>query len=374
MVKHMSDLGMGKQEAMDSVIWQDARQVLQRVAQNDGRPFEARGMFLPATNNVIWHLATGERRRQDDPMIIDLTKKLERNFQTLSPNDPISLLMINSLTFTKLIRFLGFNNMISSGQAVYDMVKLAIDKSSANADGNYIERGLAKIDEKLNSKTFGSYNGRAYLATQLADMFAAGTDTTSALSEWCLAYLLNFPEWQEKIFAEISMLTNDNERSIHLNDRSDAHFTNAFIEEVSRLTPMVIFPPPRKTLLDATLEDKLIPKGTQVMYSLYAVNRDEAMFPDKDAHDFIPERFLEEGVFKRELAFVNIFGVGKRRCPGELLARAEVFIYVASLVQCLKLKPGISGKPILDDGISGLVMCVKPFDFIPEKRPNINLL
>jgi cytochrome P450 len=62
-----------------------------------------------------------------------------------------------------------------------------------------------------------------------------GTDTTAALSEWCLAYLINYPDWQEKIFQELDVVTGQNSRKVNLSDQESAHLTNAFIEEVNGL-------------------------------------------------------------------------------------------------------------------------------------------
>jgi cytochrome P450 len=62
----------------------------------------------------------------------------------------------------------------------------------------------------------------------------AGTDTTANFSEWMLAYLLHYPEWQAKIHKELSDLTGNNSFKVTLNEKEDAHLTNAFIEEVKR--------------------------------------------------------------------------------------------------------------------------------------------
>jgi len=87
---------------------------------------------------------------------------------------------------------------------------------------------------------------------------------------------------------------------------------------------MTAMPPQHKTIRDTILDGKRIPKGTQVMYSLYAAQRDIETCPDPQT--FKPERFLDEtDHFMTNTGFQFIFGLGKRRCPGELLAKAEVY-------------------------------------------------
>lgn len=91
-----------------------------------------------------------------------------------------------------------------------------------------------------------------------------GTDTTATALEWCVLYLLKYPEEQEKIFSEVSRITVGNRRRVTLEDRPEAHYTNAFIDEVFRHCPEGTIPPPHKTLADVTFRGKFIPKDTQV--------------------------------------------------------------------------------------------------------------
>lgn len=70
----------------------------------------------------------------------------------------------------------------------------------------------------------------------------------------------------------------------------------------------------------------------QVYSCFLTVHMDKENFEDPKA--FRPERFIdnETGEFAKSEKIVA-FGVGKRRCPGELLATSEYFIFLASLVQ-----------------------------------------
>ncbi len=82
--------------------------------------------------------------------------------------------------------------------------------------------------------------------------------------EWMLLYLMKNPNDQEKVFQEIKTLTDNNGRQVNLGDKANAHFTNAFIDEVTRHFEMGVFPPSHKTLQDVVFQGKNIPKGTQV--------------------------------------------------------------------------------------------------------------
>ncbi len=103
------------------------------------------------------------------------------------------------------------------------------------------------------------------------------------------------------------------------------------------------------------------------MCPLYTANHDERNFPEHEK--FKPERFLDEsGVFKRDDRCV-LFGLGKRRCPGEQLARAEVFLFLTSLLQQFKLVP--HGE-LTYRSRPGLVFFPVPYKFSLEEREGVN--
>lgn len=59
----------------------------------------------------------------------------------------------------------------------------------------------------------------------------------------------------------------------------------------------------------------------------------------KEPSLFNPDRFLSADgteLNKMEAEKVMLFGLGKRRCVGEVIARSEVFLFLAILIQRLK--------------------------------------
>ncbi len=99
----------------------------------------------------------------------------------------------------------------------------------------------------------------------------------------------------------------------------------------------------------------------------YGVNHDPRHFPDH--HLFRPERFLDSsGRYVRDDRVV-FFGVGKRKCPGELLARAELFLFMSSLVQRFRLRSTAPPSRLdLMAVVPGTVFYPKQFEFVAEDR------
>uniref|UniRef100_A0A915D0F2 Uncharacterized protein n=1 Tax=Ditylenchus dipsaci TaxID=166011 RepID=A0A915D0F2_9BILA len=84
--------------------------------------------------------------------------------------------------------------------------------------------------------------------------------------------------------------------------------------------------------INMTIAGKQIPAGTTIMPQIGAVLYDEHLFPDPDT--FKPERFIDK--VKNTYApskYLKPFGVGKRACLGESLARMELSIVFASMIQ-----------------------------------------
>ena len=65
----------------------------------------------------------------------------------------------------------------------------------------------------------------------------------------------------------------------------------------------------------------------------------------RNANKFDPRRFIEDGKFKRDERVIP-FQIGKRVCPGEGLARAELFLFLVGLIQKFKFEPERPGTTV----------------------------
>jgi 26-hydroxylase len=79
-----------------------------------------------------------------------------------------------------------------------------------------------------------------------------------------------------------------------------------------------------------------IPKGTQVIPLIHAVHMNPSLW--KDPEVFNPDRFLNKDksqVIKPE--YFIPFGVGRRVCLGDVLAKAELFLFFSTILHTFKL-------------------------------------
>jgi cytochrome P450 len=118
-------------------------------------------------------------------------------------------------------------------------------------------------------------------------------------------------------------------------------YLDAVIREVLRFAP-----PSNGTVRTLTADDRLpttgalLYKGEQVTIPFYNLARDTRYWK-VDPEQFFPERFLENGLDHHHHPFALIpFGGGHRQCIGQELARFELKVIVARLMQCVTFGDG----------------------------------
>ena len=90
------------------------------------------------------------------------------------------------------------------------------------------------------------------------------------------------------------------------------------------------------------------------MFNMYSISQDASLWAKPD--EFNPDHFLNESgaLAKDRVEWILPFGAGKRRCIGEQLARMELFIFFATLLQKCSFSsvPGqeLSIEPVMSFG------------------------
>lgn len=75
----------------------------------------------------------------------------------------------------------------------------------------------------------------------------------------------------------------------------------------------------------------MIPNETNVIGNLWSASRCPKLF--KDPENFNPENFLDDNGNYQSIKGASAFGVGKRNCVAENLARLEIFLCFAMVLQ-----------------------------------------
>jgi len=211
---------------------------------------------------------------------------------------------------------------------------------SSEAD-DFLDAFLDEM-EKTNDENGNGVYSINNLVNLCFDIWAAGLETTTSTISFLVLYLLLDQEAQRKLheeldrFRENELLSGDSgaesdpifDQPITLADRVQLPYLNAVINETQRLCNLVPVNLLHKTMTDVKIAGFDIPTGTSIVPQISCVLFDEKVFPRPNA--FLPERFLNsEGQLKKFEEFIP-FGIGKRQCIGEALARMELFLFTAN--------------------------------------------
>ncbi|XGW12359.1 hypothetical protein V3C99_013232 [Haemonchus contortus] len=202
---------------------------------------------------------------------------------------------------------------------------------------DFMEAFLREMALQRDNPHFNEFT----LALASGDLWTGGMETTVTTLRWGFAYLLYHPSVQKKCYNEIYQVFGD-EQPCYAR-RKQLPYVEATIAELQRITNVLPWAIPHRTTEDVELLGFRLPKGTVVLPQYGTVHHDSRYFPEPEK--FKPERFLDgDGCFKRRPE-MNPFGMGKRTCLGENLARYELFLLLTTLIQKYEFLP-IEGEPL----------------------------
>ena len=209
-----------------------------------------------------------------------------------------------------------------------------------------------------------------HLVMIMNDVFNAGIESTTATLLWLLAYMVNYPDIQARVHAEIDDVIG-RDRHPCLEDRGNLPYMEATIAEILRIATTTPLSIPHKSIRQSTLGGYDIPKDTMMMTNLWAIHHDADEWEEPDV--FRPERFLDaEGNFSASgpTGFRSYlpFSAGRRVCLGESLAKSELFLVSARLLHQFTFEKA-PRKPLPDlTGHVGVVFVPGTYEISINKR------
>jgi cytochrome P450 len=172
----------------------------------------------------------------------------------------------------------------------------------------------------------------------------AATATSSDVLDWLLMYLCQYPDVQEKCHREIFAKLNG--RAPTMDDKADLPYLDCVLKEIFRLCPTVPIGLPHVTDRDCTIAGYPAKKGTIVIANIYGVGRSDKIYKNPEAFD--PDRWVRNPELSSNLLQ---FGCGPTMCLGMPIARQELFLAAACLLQKFKFNFAPGTKPDFTGGI-----------------------
>lgn len=248
-------------------------------------------------------------------------------------------------------------------------ISLQLVKEKKEAMKNEVE-GSSK--DLLSLLIRGNNFSDHQLVDQMLTFLAAGHETTSSAFTWCTFLLSKHTEIQKALRKEIQ----ENLPSLNAPVPQDFDLAtvieslpllNGVCNEAIRLYPTV-----PTTVRDSNKPTQLggvhIPKNTQIVLPIWAINRNPAFWGD-NAEDFIPERWIDTDEKTGERRPNNNGGApsnyailtflhGPRSCIGQGFAKAELRCLVAAFTGTFDMSMANPNENVVPHG----VVTTKPKD------------
>lgn len=291
--------------------------------------------------NVICAMCFGQRYNHDDQELLSIVN-LSNEFGEVAASG-------NPADFLPILRYLP-NSALSIFKDVNKKFYIFMQKMVKEHYKTFEKGHIRDItdslikhcqDKKLDENANIQLSDEKIVSVVL-DLFGAGFDTVTTAISWSLMYLVTSPGVQKKIQEELDTVVG-RARQPRLSDRPQLPYLEAFILETFRHSSFVPFTIPHSTTRDTNLNGFYIPKGRCVFVNQWQINHDQKLWDDPS--EFRPERFLTaNGTINKALSEqVILFGLGKRKCIGENIARFEVFLFLAIMLQQVEfsMPPGV---------------------------------
>ena len=354
-----------------------AEKLVQFMVKQDGKPFDPSDCLMRSVADVICGITFGEGY---DTTHSDLSRLLKLCAHVVKNEDTAQLVTV--LDFFPCARYLPIKAYDRFIQPFFEMHKIirkfllererSLDPTQPVQDfisGLLCARNEARFD---NDEEKASFLCDDYLVNSVQNMFGAGYETTSTTLKWVIAFLVNYPEYQEDIQLQLDEVVVG--RSPSLQDRPNLPLIQATITEtlrVGNVGPLLL---PHATISDTTLCGYRVPKGTIVFANTESVHLDPKCWEDPTV--FNPYRHIDtDGKLITNPSNFYPFGAGRRVCAGESLAKVELFMFVSWLFHKFTFVAEKEGRPPSLKGIFSITQFPTPYKIraIPRK-PNNNFV
>ncbi|XP_071493084.1 cytochrome P450 2D28-like [Diadema antillarum] len=375
-LRALRNCGMGRHDGfLCKEIVREAGTMLDRwTAKRD--PFDPTVDISMMVCNVICKMVFGRRFAYEDEEFREFVHMIDRIFQL---SDVAGV--VNYLDFMKYVPFSGYSELGEASQRLESGLftkECAEHRTTFDIDReprDLIDAYLLEMEKRKQAMARGSNEGLSMggftdeqLIHFMADIFAAGTDTTATTIRWTILHCAKFTEVQRKVHEELDRVVGRGRMPTML-DRPNLPYTQALLAESLRHPCPGPFGVPHGAKEDTKILGFDVPKGTVVIGNLYAVLHDPEIFTDPEV--FNPDRFLDQNgeLIAPLVEKANIqFGIGRRACIGEKLAHTERFMFVTHILHRFTVEAPNGPDSLSIESCGGLARNAAPYKVLLKVR------
>ncbi|PIC24230.1 hypothetical protein B9Z55_017643 [Caenorhabditis nigoni] len=347
-------MGVGR-ELMEQKILDELEE---RCAEIDAEATDGKtvvhvsGLMDLAVGNVLNSVLVGKRfvgEQKEEfrkiKQLMDSSNEVFTTFDMMAPLWFLRMFFPGRLKLMNEVQDEILNYISREALERYQKVQSGEHVLSVEDPQDFVEAYLAKIGDDKEKGVTNMYTMEC-LKHVIGDLWFAGQDTTATTLVSGFNQLVNHPEVIEKCREELMRLTDNGSRPLSLKDRAESHYLNATIAEIQRHASILNVNFYIVNYEPTTIKGYPVDSGAVITAQLGALHVNNDIF--KNAEKFYPERFIEN---PKLLNQVIPFGIGKRSCVGEHIARSEIYMIIGYLLLRYDIKPH-GALPSIEDQLS----------------------
>ena len=313
---------------------------------------EILGTFNIAIINVLWHIVASKRfdpEAEDTKKMMDMLNKQFK--QGFSLRRFLPTLICHVAPFGE-----HENAILEMKDMMRDLVKEHLKDIDYDNPRDFMDVYLKEIQSDANFEI-------EHLVVMCLDFFMAGAETSSTTLSWAMMHLALNPEVQDKCYQEIQSLGSEKQPSSE--DSARLPYVKATLMEIQRISRVGQGSLIHRLTKDTQVKNYQFKSGQHFIINIEKFLMDPNEFPEPQK--FNPDRFLgpDKQILKKE--YYIPFGIGKRICMGETLAKNEIFIFFVRFLQRLKIE-ATEQQPNPENFVSGITRIPNAFEIKISER------
>ncbi|XP_015438038.1 PREDICTED: methyl farnesoate epoxidase-like [Dufourea novaeangliae] len=358
-MRHLRAFGFGQSIMEKQSILEAKHLVAYLRGASEKGPILMHTAFDVAVLNALWCMFAGHRFDYQNVKLKEILDAVHDAFRLMDPMGGV----ISQMPFLRFVipELSGYNELMRILRKLWGFMDEEISEHEKRLAGSspqdLIDAFLLEISANNGGRDDTIFDRESLLVLCL-DLFLAGSKTTTDTLATTLLFSSLHPEWIKVLQEEMDNVIGRS-RFPNLEDLSSLPMMEAFLAEIQRFLVLSPLGLPHKTTKDVILDEYEIPKDTIILVDLNSVHNDPGYWDRPE--EFRPQRFLDEnGRFCQNNASIP-FSLGKRRCPGEMLARSTIFLFFAYVVHYFDIEISLDHGEPDPNGYDGFAIAPKPY-------------
>ncbi|VVC41859.1 Cytochrome P450, E-class, group I,Cytochrome P450,Cytochrome P450, conserved site [Cinara cedri] len=246
-------------------------------------------------------------------------------------------------------RFTGISKKINRGYYFLDQI-LTIKKEELKREKSVIKKYPSDFTNENHKSFFETILESSekienfsdkYIREEIISFFAAGSETMTATTCFCLLMLAIHQDIQNKVYDEIYNVFGDGDEIIIMEDTAQLVYLEQVLKETIRMYPPIpIIIREIQEDIQISSGNHVIPKGTACVINLLGTHYIPTLYPNPRV--FNPENFNKENIATRHKYSFMGFSRGARNCIGNQYAMQYMKVQLSMILRNFSVHTNIT--------------------------------